>query len=272
MSVQSQVGPDMRRETARSALSHMVEVVNSTPFEREPFAHFVAQGLFPPALYAEMLELLPDQSVYKAFNRGKSASTVKRVTRQQRWSGDRSRFKLTNASIDRLEGRQRSLWLGVRDALGAPEFKEAVFARLREGLERRFGTEQNVAELPGYALPELFRERSGYEIKPHPDTPNKVVTMQIALPADGSQERLGTEFYRRSVSPRHLAREPRGFEMVKQPPFLPNVAYAFVVSDDSWHGRTTLKGDVGERNTILNIWFTDPSRGNADIVEQHYSA
>ena len=107
-------------------------------------------------------------------------------------------------------------------------------------------------------------------IKPHPDMRKKVVTMQIALPSDDGQKHLGTEFYRRSFNPLHLLREPRGFEVVKQPPFLPNVAYAFAVINaltlKSWHGRTTLGGQVGVRNTILNIWYAEAAQANGDIV------
>jgi hypothetical protein len=272
-----EIRDEVRNDIKNRALAHMVEQVNSTPAEREPFPHFIVHEIFPAAVYREMLSLLPDQSFYKTFNRSKSSeSAIKRLMRMQRWSGDRARFKLTNASIDRLSGRERSFWLGVRDALGAPEFKAAVFTRLREGLALRFGDGEDVAKLPGYALPELFRETSGYRIEPHPDTDSKVVTMQIALPPDNTQERLGTQFYRRSLSPRHLFTEPRGFEVAKQVPFLPNVAYAFVVMNatdpKSWHGRTTLRGEVGVRNTILNLWFADSARGNRDIVEQYHDA
>jgi hypothetical protein len=96
------------------------------------------------------------------------------------------------------------------------------------------------------------------------------------LPADDSQKDLGTEFYRRSLNPMHLFREPRGFEVVKQAPFLPNVAYAFAVINaltlKSWHGRTTLEGDTGVRNTILNIWYARAEDANADIVKDYYRA
>jgi hypothetical protein len=224
-----------------------------------------------------MLALLPEKSLYKGFiqKKPKRSNLAKRL-RGRLWSGDRGRFKLTNASIDRLEGRQRSLWLGVRDALGAPEFKAAVFDRLREGLAFRFGTDDDVAQLPAYPLPELFRETSGYKIKPHPDTENKLVTMQIALPPDDARGNLGTQFYRRSLNPVDWLRQPRGFKVAKQVPFLPNVAYAFVVLNaktvKSWHGRTMIKGEVGVRNTILNLWYAKPSFANPDIVEQYYDA
>jgi hypothetical protein len=98
--------------------------------------------------------------------------------------------------------------------------------------------------------------------------------MQIALAIDEQQESLGTQFYRRSYNPLSLLREPRGFEVVKVAPFLPNAAYAFVVlntlSLKSWHGRTTLPSLPGGRNTILNIWHEKPEHGHPDVVEDHY--
>ncbi len=259
---------DVRREIKARALAHMVKAIERAPAEHEPFPHVIAHELFPTEIYREMLALLPDKSLYQAFGYEKHSTEG---------ASNRGRFQLTNAGIDVLKGRQRSLWLAVRDALGATEFKRAVFMKLRSGLAFRFGvSESEAADVPGYPLPELFRETSGYSIKPHPDTRKKVVTMQIALPANGKQEHLGTQFYRRSFNPLHLFREPRGFEVVKQPPFIPNVAYAFAVinamSLKSWHGRTTLAGEVGVRNTILNIWYADAAQGNPDIVRQYYKA
>lgn len=258
----------VRDEIKDRALAHMVGTIESAPAEHDPFPHVIAHGIFPGDLYQEMLALLPEDSQYEAFAYEKHSNDG---------ASNRGRFQLTDAWLDRLSGRQRSLWQGVRDALGAPEFKNAVFQKLCVGLAFRFNLpEDKASRVPAYPLPELFRETSGYSIKPHPDTRKKIVTMQIALPADRTQQHLGTQFYRRSLNPLHLLREPRGFEVAKQPPFLPNVAYAFSVinalSLKSWHGRTTLAGEVGVRNTILNIWYADPAQGNPDIVKRYYKA
>jgi hypothetical protein len=263
-----EIHDELRREIKSHALAHMVKAIRRAPEEHEPFPHVIAHEIFPPEVYREMLALLPDVSLYEAFSYEKHATNG---------TSNRGRFKLTDDEISRLGGRQRSLWLGVRDALGAPEFKAAVFSKLRAGLAFRFGVSPaQAAEVPAFPLPELFRETSGYSIKPHPDTRKKVVTMQIALPKDNKQEDLGTEFYRRSLNPLHLFREPRGFEVAKKAPFLPNVAYAFAVINaiklKSWHGRTTLHAETGERNSILNIWYANAAHANPDIMAQYYSA
>ncbi len=256
----------LRNEIRATALAHMVAAVAAARVESRPFPHFFVEELFPRDIYAELLASLPDARLYEAFGYEKHATNGK---------SNRGKFGLSDANLDHLMGRQRSLWLAVRDALGSPQFKAAVFERLAGGLAYRFGiAPEEAASTPGYPLPELFRETSGYTIKPHPDTRRKLVTMQIALPKDDRQRDIGTEFYRRSWNPSSLMREPRGFDAVKRAPFLPNAAYAFVVINSlrlkSWHGRTRLREDVGERNTILNIWYAQAKDANADLVEKYY--
>ncbi len=261
-------GDRVRADISSQALAHMVDAVNRTRIETNPFPHFIVGEIFPADLYREMVASLPDPRMYRAFSYAKHAPGG---------VSNRGCFGLTADKTDDLLGRQQSLWLGVRDALGAPQFKQAVFEKLSLGLAYRLGLPPaEAARTPGYPLPELFRETSGYRIKPHPDTRRKLVTMQIALAEDDSQADIGTEFYRRSLNPLAMLREPRGFEIVKRAPFLPNVAYAFVVINTlrlrSWHGRTPLAEGTGVRNTILNIWYARPEDANADLVEQYYQA
>lgn len=258
----------LSEEIRRSAVKHMVEAVDRAWLDEQPFPHFLVEGLFPDDIYGEMLASLPDPSLYTPVSYERHAD---------RGVSNRGKFGLTEDYISQLAHRQRALWSAVRDALGSPEFKAAVFNRLAPGLAYRYGSaEADAACTPGYALPELLRETKGYRIKPHPDTRRKVVTMQIALPPDNTRPNLGTQFYRRNWSPLAFLREPRGFEIVKQSPFLPNMAYAFVVLNTlrqkSWHGRSTLRGDLEVRNTILNIWYAKPEDGNREIVGRYYNA
>jgi hypothetical protein len=243
--------------------SHMVAAVKAAPAEREPFPHAIFPNFFPADVYDDLLEFLPKNDQYESFAYEKHHAND--------GSSNRLRFRMHNEWLDRLSGSQRTFWYAVRQALGSQTLKEAIYDKMRVGLAFRFGVpEGQVNSIRGYALPEMFRELASYRIKPHPDTRRKVVTMQISLPPDASQRSLGTEFYKRSVNPLNMLREPRGFEIVKTTPYVPNSAYCFAVLNNvtwkSWHGRSTLPSQCGVRNSILNIWYQNAEDANLDIT------
>lgn len=258
-----------RESVFQECVAHFTREIGRTSLEMRPFPHLVIRTFFPTNIYQRLLNELPATKYYQPFDYEKHAS--------KDGSSTRDRFQLIDDALAPLPDAQRNFLLGIRDALGCAALKQAVFQRLAAGLAIRFGTDEiKAAEVPAYPLPEFFREQSGYAIKPHPDTRKKIVTMQIALPRDESQSTFGTEFYSRSLNPLSLTREPRGFDVVKTMPFLPNVAYAFTVLNNwkikSWHGRTKLPYSPGERNTILNIWYAKPEQANSDIIREHYSS
>jgi len=249
---------------------HIVEYVcqnvNQTPLQRDPFPHIAIQDFFPADVYAELQQLFPELTLFEAFSYEKHHTET--------GESNRRRFRTSNDSLDLLAPASRVFWYSVRSALGSPELRAAVFEKLAPGLAFRYKVnEQQAAALPGYALLEVFHETDGYQIKPHPDTRKKVVTMQIALPEDEQQVEMGTEFYRRSLRPTAWLREPRGFDVVKRMKFLPNCAYAFTVLNTttlkSWHGRTAIPGQCGARKSLLNIWYEKPEHGCPDLVAEN---
>jgi hypothetical protein len=247
-------------------LRHAIGRVESSPLCTDPFPHIGIADFLPADTFAAMLAQLPPREQYEPFKSEKYHGAD--------GASNRRRFLLNNQSLLRLNQPRQALWFAVRSALGSVELQQAVFRKLAPGLAFRYGCdEKQVAALPGYALPELFQEVSGYRIAPHPDTRKKVVTMQISLAADADHANYGTEFYRRSLQPGHWLREPRGFEVVKTMPYVPNAAYAFVVLNTlrlkSWHGRSTLPVKNVERNTILNIWEERAEQGNQDLLREH---
>jgi hypothetical protein len=250
----------------RRCLDHLATILAAAPLIVEPFPHFVVQGFLPQDVYDTLLRLLPESPHYEPFDYEKHQGTEGESNRQ--------RFELSNARLERLDPRRQTFWRTLRSVLGSAELKRLAFQKLAPGLAYRYAIDpRQAAELPGYALPELFRETAGYAIKPHPDTRRKVVTMQIALPRDASQRNLGTEFYRRSRNPLTLTRPPRGFTIAKHMDFLPNTAYAFSVLNTirlkSWHGRSKIPDQLGERNSILNIWYEKADDANGDLIEEN---
>jgi hypothetical protein len=250
----------------KCCLDHLTTALATTPLMIDPFPHFVARGFFPDDVYDTLLRLLPERSHYEPFD----------YEKHQGMGGEsnRLRVELSNASLEGLDSRRQSFWRTMRSILGSAELKQLAFQKLAPGLAYRYAIDpRQAASLPGFALPELFHETAGYTIKPHPDTRRKVVTMQIALPRDASQRELGTEFYRRSWNPLSLTRLPRGFTIAKRIDFLPNTAYAFSVLNTfrlkSWHGRSTIPDCLGERNSILNIWYQKAADANCNLIEEN---
>ena len=248
--------------TAR-ILDHMIAAVETAPYSSEPFPHFHTRGFVPDDVYAQLLELLPADDAYQPFGYDRHQTDGKT---------NRKRFCLTTKYLDRVSPGQRTFWDSLRRAFGSAALKDTVYTKLAPGLAIRSGLPVGrTGELPGFACPELFRETDGYCITPHPDTRKKVVTMQFALAHDDAQAPLGTEFYSRSLNPMAWLREPRGFDTVKRMPFVSNAVYAFVVLNTitlkSWHGRTTIPGSHGTRNSLLNIWYDHVFDGNAELAE-----
>ncbi|SFH58539.1 hypothetical protein [Planctomicrobium piriforme] len=254
------------RERIRQAcVKQILNSLEQADVSDKPFPHFFAKGLLPSDIYAQMMETLPDTSHYLQLNKYNQGD-----------ASTRHRMGLESKNLAPLSKDHQELWLGVRDALGDPGVKRKVFRKLENGIAFRFGIPKaEVENAPGFPLPELYRETTGYSIKPHPDTRRKVVTMQMSLAKDEAQADLGTTFYRMSVSPAALLTQPRGFVTAKQMPFSPNTAYAFVVlntiSKRSWHGREQLRDGCGTRNSLLNLYYADPADASPELVEKFYS-
>lgn len=247
-------------------LDHTLGRLAQIDVDDDPFPHFVISPFFPEDVYDALHAAMPPDSAFERY--------ISRQHQDTYGGFNRTRFHLLQDRLDRLSPGARELWYTLRSALGSTELKEAVFDKLQIGLSRRLWCDPSKARsVPGYALPEIFRELTGYSIKPHPDTRRKLVTMQISLATDESQKKIGTEFYRRSLNPADWLREPKGFEIVKTMPFLPNTAYAFVVLNGltlkSWHGRTTIREQSGIRLSLLNIWYAKAEDAHPELHDEY---
>ena len=244
-------------------LNHCHNVIERTPHQDEPFPHILIKGVFPEDVFEELLACYPPVEAFTKANPKHHSNEYGGSTRQ--------RMTLCEEALSTMPEAQHRLWATVRAAISSKLVRDAIFAKLSTGLCRRFNVPKDrLPSIPAFPRGQLYSEVDGYRIAPHPDTREKIVTMQFAFPADNSLIDMGTEFYTRSMNPLNYIREPRGFIISKSMPFLPNHAYAFSVLNDfgvkSWHGRSTLPPNNLVRKSLLHIWYAEPDHTDQELV------
>jgi hypothetical protein len=234
---------------------HLVATVEAASLERDPFCHFYMDGVWPAAMYPEVLRSLPPKEHYVPLNLRKWVRADGTSTRDE--------CHLTVETLAKLPREHAVFWTRVVRAMTDPALRRAMFAKLAPDLAERFGIpEESVPEMECAYEVRLVRDTEDYRIKPHPDGLNKIVTVQLYLPEDESTLDLGTSIFRR-----HKRLIGGSFEEVKRFPFRPNSGYAFAVSDGptrkSWHGRELITGFTGVRHTLMLLFqVTSPHTYN----------
>jgi hypothetical protein len=216
-----------------------------------PFPHIVFRNFFPADFYRDLVRNVPTEGYDPIID-----------------TGTRMALRLYGANVEKIDPALRPLWSAVSTMLTSKMVERAIRNRLHDGLEIRARGDKvaDADDLKLVAKPVVYRDSDGYQIKPHPDTRKKVVTMQLYCPTDASQQALGTTLYRASLKGLlHVG--SYCLEPVKAIPFLPNTGYAFVVlkanhslTNMSWHGRPRIKTDQ-PRVSILNTFYVNEDVG-----------
>jgi hypothetical protein len=232
-------------------IAHAVTSINAGDHFSHPFPHIVFRNFFPPDFYRDLVGHIPTEGYDPITG-----------------TGTRMALRLYGDNVQKIDPELREAWGAVSAMLTSAEVEKAIRKRLQDGLEIRARGDKvsSPDDLKLVAKPVVYRDRDGYQIKPHPDTRKKVVTMQLYCPTDGSQEALGTTLYRASLKGLlHVG--SYCLEPVKTIPFLPNSGYAFVVlkayhslTKMSWHGRPPIKTDQ-PRMSILNTFYMNEHVG-----------
>jgi hypothetical protein len=232
-------------------VAHAVASIEAAEYFSAPFPHIVFRDFFPAAVYRDLLRNIPREGYDPITG-----------------SGTRMALRLYGENVDRIEPELRGLWAAASDVLTSKRLEDAIRIKLHDGLKIRARGDKlgGPDELTLVAKPVLYRDTDGYQIKPHPDTRKKVVTMQLYCPEDASREALGTTLYQASLKGL-LHPDSYCLEPVKTIPFLPNLGYAFVVlkayhtlTKMSWHGRPPIQTDQ-PRLSILNTFYCNEQVG-----------
>jgi hypothetical protein len=252
---------------AKRLLLHWERQFGSAVIVSEPFEHFYTDQVWPAGIYDEVLHLLPPREVYTPLN----------IKQWVNAKGISTRDKCYLPEVIRhMDLERATFWRQVWLALTAESLKQLIFRKFKKDIGLRLGVNADAIENAEISVHlSLARDIEDYRIDPHPDGWPAIVTAQFYLPADMSQNDLGTSFY---IERPLLQRVFLGrYEETKRMPFSPNSGYFFAVNDlpgrRSLHGRERIRAGAGVRNTMLVRWsIPTPTHkeGRQGISPTHY--
>jgi len=230
-----------QRQAVAELTAYVVESIDQARAVEAPFFHLCFDRVFPPDVYAEMIEEMPKGADYRPLAGRNNVNILDDGT------ATRVKIDLFPEYIRNMPPKRRQLWDAVGRALCSEEVKAAFRRRLAPGLKRRFGDKaDNVGLFP---IPILTRDVPKYRITPHTDTHWKAITVQFYLPPDDTTNHIGTIFHERLPD----GSKPKVTKM----PFSPNTGYAFAVGNNTWHSADPVGPEVKTRDSILHTYFVD---------------
>jgi hypothetical protein len=239
--------------SSRAADLHPCYKVANAPLNLFPYPHLFVEGIFEPKYYDELQAMLPDSSDMLPI------ADVRPVKGYE----ERFVFELGGRQLETLPPDKQSFWRSVKQWLVGGRFGQVVLDKFNPFLGSRFGDQE--VELDEEAL--LVQDVTRYALGPHTDTPRKVVTLLFYLPRDTSQQHLGTSIYMprqpafRCAGGPHYPHE--AFERLWTMPFLPNSLFAFVKTDNSFHGVEPVVDPDCKRWLLLYDFYVQQTPGVA---------
>lgn len=198
--------------------AHTINQIKNAKVFSQPFPHIFIENVFEPSLYNELISNFPDNYTEIEKTRG-TRGYPKRFTTD------------TNSGI----------WHQISEVMKFGEFKKAICEKFKLPDDQQY-TEDVL----------LIRDKPGYQITPHTDTPHKVISALFYFPKDESDFSAGTNMYTPNKKGfmcsdgKHYPFDQ--FKKIKSFPYKPNSVLIFLRTNNSFHG--VEPSDV-ERNVLL---------------------
>ncbi len=220
---------------------HVNQRIASMQIEKAPYPHFTVSNLFPDAYYRLMMAMKPDnQELICLDETGRAKGYPERFV-----------MHLDN-HLDNLQNEhKRQFWARHRKWFCSQDLMVTMVRRFYDNLMERGLKSLNIETEAMF-----MRDLSGYSIGPHTDSPKRLITMMAYLPDDADHPHLGTSVY----APKDAALLSAGsthhsfghFDQVGIAHYLPNSAFGFLRSDNSFHGVEPMQEEY-QRDTMVYI-------------------
>ena len=241
-----------------SLLDQIIESINLSDVDFEPFPHLYINNFFQEDVYLKILNSLPDKRDYIQINKSGSVS--------KDYADERFVFNITPEKIKIFKENNENVFSDIVEAFISPNFFNSVCSKFKSTIYNRiknFSKEE--IELYGKSnfnfegRVALVKDYTKYQLGAHTDLTDKFLTFLFYLPKDNSLKEIGTSLYKPkhnedllSFSSHYTMEETNNkFTEVKKAEFLPNSVLIFPRTNLSYHGVSSINIGSNERNLLL---------------------
>lgn len=238
-----------------AAKLHAMYRIANAPVRPWPFPHICVEQVFPPDFYDEIRRHMIADTGYRRLNDTGRVDVTKYSD---------ARFCLFPADLAGAATgeREKAFWAEMFRHFGAADFSQIWLTLFRDAINHKMADlppdilgSNTAADLKLYNEIFLMRDRTGYTLGPHTDTPRKLVSVLFYLPPDDSQADLGTSVY----LPKHRDFTCLGgphypfeqFDRVATMAYRPNTLVAFPQTRTSFHGVEPVIRPGAQRDLLL---------------------
>ena len=235
---------------------HVAYKIGNVPISNFPFPHLYIENILPSEFYSKIQENLLDKkemtSMADLYPQHTGLSAYK----------DRLVMDFTRAdSMKKLGKKKQEFWRSFGESFSKGAFANLLQSKFKRFLDMRFQYLENVSFRHEM---QLINDKKNYALGPHTDKPSKVISFLIYLPKDFTQKETGTTIYM-PKDPNLLNKElphihypHEHFHKIITLPFVPNSAFCFIKTNNSYHGVEKLtKEEVDRWSLQYNMHITN---------------
>jgi hypothetical protein len=216
--------------------------IGNAPMRLYPFPHFYLENVFPKDYYGALQTNLPNPEQMFPIEEVRPVKGYK----------ERFVMGMDDKSIAHLPDSKQEFWRHHGKDMFGDRLANVIISKFHPYIKARF---QNVQNPQFYHETLLIEDTTNYAIGPHTDSPRKVVSVLFYLPKDESQIDLGTSIYLPKDPNFKCAGGPHyefeGFDRMVTMKFKPNSVFAFLKTENSFHGVEKVKQDDCKRWLML---------------------
>ena len=248
---------------------HVAYRIGNTQISNFPFPPFFIENIFPNEFYSMIQENLPEinQMVSMADH---DALIPGLASYKDRFVLDFAREDL----MKKVEKDKRKFLDAFGKIFTQGNFGNLLQAKFKRFLDMRFQYLDNVSFKHDL---KLVNDKKNYGLGPHTDKLSKVISVLFYLPKDSTHQGTGTSIYipkdenllDKELPHKHYPRE--GFHKVITMPFVPNSAFCFIKTNNSYHGVEKLEVKETDRWSLqYNLYLTDVSLEEERIAKNKH--